>query len=234
MWSSQKARHDKGIRDGKMRESIMELEKLDTKIRSKKCRSHSLEEVKDTAGKAIGKAARPWVGFMVTEVDMERKVQRSRGKPGPMTEYRTVIKKRFHVERKPEEENIDFDETCEGLFPLITNDRKMPLKEILSNYKYQPHVERTHEQIKSVYGVASVMLKSVDRIEGLLFVYFIALLKESLIEREIRNNMAKEERKSIRIYPESMPCQSPATDCVPGDFSMVQMNWIEAGGRMVK
>lgn len=217
-----------------MHKSIMELEKLETKIRSKKCRFHSLEDVKDAAEKAIGKAARPWVGFMVTEVDMERKVQRSRGRPGPMTEYRTVIKKRFHVERKPEEENIDFDETCDGLFPLITNDRKMPLKEILSNYKYQPLVEKRHEQIKSVYGVAPVMLKNVNRTEGLMFVYFIALFIERLIEREIRNNMAKEERKSILIYPEFRSCQSPTTDRVLGDFSMVQMNWIEAGGKMVK
>ena len=106
---------------GMMHKSIMELEKLETKIRSKKCRFHGLEDVKDAAEKAISKAAKPWVGFMVTEVDMELKVQRSRGRPGTMTEYRTVIKKRSHLEWKPEEENIDFDETCDGLFPLITN-----------------------------------------------------------------------------------------------------------------
>ena len=29
---------------------------------------------------------------------------------------------------------------------------------------------------------------------------------ESLIEREVRNNMVKEDRKSIQIYPESRPC----------------------------
>jgi transposase len=234
VWSSQKARHDKEIRDGMMHRSIMELEKLETKLRSKKCRMHSLEDVKDAAEKAIGKAARRWVGFRVTEDHMEIKKQLSRGRPSESTEYHTITKKRFHVVWKAEEENIDFDETCDGLFPLITNDRKLLLKEILSNYKYQPHVEKRHEQLKSVYGVAPVMLKNVDRIEGLLFVYFIALLIESLIEREIRNNMMKEGRKSIRIYPEFRSCESPTTDRVLGDFSMVQMNWIEAGGKMVK
>ena len=54
-------------------------------------------------------------------------------------------------------------------------------------YKYQPHVEKRHEQIKSLSSVAPVMLKNVDRIEGLLFVYFLALLIESLMEREVRN-----------------------------------------------
>ena len=234
VWSSQKARHDKDMRDGMMRKSIMDLERLETKLRSKKCRLHSMDDVKKASEAAIGRTARRWVGFRITEEDVERKVQRSRGRPGPMTEYRTVIRKRFHVEWKPEEENIDFDETCDGMFPLITNDRKLSLKEILSSYKFQPHVEKRHEQLKSVYGVAPVMLKNVDRIEGFLFVYFLALLVESLIEREIRMGMAGEERKSIRIYPEFRSCESPTTDRVLGDFSMVQMNWIEADGKMVK
>ena len=234
VWSSQKAGHDKDVRDGMMRKSIMDLERLETKLRSKKCRLHSMDDVKKASEAAIGRTARRWVGFRITEEDVERKVQRSRGRPGPMTEYRTVIRKRFHVEWKPEEENIDFDETCDGMFPLITNDRKLSLKEILSSYKFQPHVEKRHEQLKSVYGVAPVMLKNVDRIEGFLFVYFLALLVESLIEREIRMGMAGEERKSIRIYPEFRSCESPTTDRVLGDFSMVQMNWIEIDGKVVK
>ena len=53
-------------------------------------------------------------------------------------------------------------------------------------------MEKRHEQLKFVYAVASVMLNNVDRREVLLFVYFLALLIDSLIEREIRNKMAKE------------------------------------------
>ena len=234
VWSSQKAGHDKDVRDGMMRKSIMDLERLETKLRSKKCRLHSMDDVKKASEDAIGMTARRWVGFRITEEDVGRKVQLSRGRPGSMTEYRTVIRKRFHVEWNPEEENIDFDETCDGMFPLITNDRNLSLKDILSSYKFQPHVEKRHEQLKSVYGVAPVMLKNVDRIEGFLFVYFLALLVESLIEREIRMGMAKEERKSIRIYPEFRSCESPTTDRVMGDFSMVQMNWIEIDGKVVK
>ena len=233
VWSSQKARHDKDTRDGMMRKAILELEKLETRLRSRKCRLHSMEDVKQAAEKAIGNARR-WVGFRIKEESIERKVQESRGRPGSSTKYRTVIRKQFHVDWKPEEENIDFDETCDGLFPLITNDRKMPLKEVLSNYKYQPHVEKRHEQLKSVYGVAPVLLKNVGRIEGFLFVYFLALMIESLIEREVRNNMKKGDRKSIQIYPEFRSCESPTTDRVLGDFSLVQLNWIEAGGKIVK
>ena len=82
------------------------------------------------------------------------------------------------------EDNIDFDEACDGIFLLITNDRILSMKEVLAMYKHQPHVEKRHEQFKSVYAVAPVMLKNIDRIEGLQFVYFLALLIGSLMERE--------------------------------------------------
>ena len=53
VWSSQKARHDKDTRDGMMRKAILELEKLETRLRSRKCRLHSMEDVKQAAEKAL-------------------------------------------------------------------------------------------------------------------------------------------------------------------------------------
>ncbi|HIH59628.1 MAG: hypothetical protein M1462_01425 [Candidatus Thermoplasmatota archaeon] len=64
--------------------------------------------------------------------------------------------------------------------------------------------------------------------------YFLALMMESLIECVVRNNMMKENRKSIQIYPEFKSCKSPTTDRVLADFSLVRLNWIEAGGKIVK
>ena len=233
VWSSQKARHDRDVRNSMTHDAIMNLEKLETRLRSRKCRLHTVEEVEKASRNAIGKGSR-WVGFSITEEIAETRRQLSRGRPSESTEYRIVTKKRFHVEWKPLGENIDFDEACDGIFPLITNDGKLSLKDVLAMYKYQPHVERRHEQLKSVYGVAPVLLKSVHRIEGFLFVYFIALLIESLVEREVRKNLIRDERNSIQIYPEFRSCESPTTDRVLGDFSMVQMNWIEADGKVIK
>ena len=232
-WSSQKSRHDREIRNGMMNASILNLERLETKLRSPRCRLHTRDDVDKAARDATGKSSR-WVSFSITESDMEIRKQLSRGRPSKSTEYRITTKKRFHVEWKPMEDNIDFDEACDGIFPLITNDRKLSMKEVLAMYKYQPHVEKRHEQLKSVYAVAPVMLKNVDRIESLLFVYFLALLIESLMEREVRNGMKMEGKESIQIYPEFRSCESPTTDRVLGDFSMVQMNWIESGGKIVK
>jgi len=97
--------------------------------------------------------------------------------------------------------NIDFDARSDGMFPLITNCEDLSLVEILDKYKYQPWLEKRHEQLKTVYKVAPVLLKSVTRIEGLLFVFFLAMLIQALIEREVRMGMKKNGLGSISIYP---------------------------------
>jgi len=76
---------------------------------------------------------------------------------------------------------IAFDARSDGMFPLITNCEDLSLVEILDKYKYQPWLEKRHEQLKTVYKIAPVLLKSVTRIEGLLFVFFLAMLIQALI-----------------------------------------------------
>jgi len=61
------------------------------------------------------------------------------------------------------------------MFPLITNCDDISLKEILEIYKYQPKLEKRHEQFKTVYGIAPVLLKNITRVEALLFVFFFSL-----------------------------------------------------------
>ncbi|MHB1493798.1 MAG: hypothetical protein ACYCSG_00880 [Thermoplasmataceae archaeon] len=43
-----------------MRKAMLELDKLETRLRSKKCRLHSMEDVMEAAETAIGKAAGRW------------------------------------------------------------------------------------------------------------------------------------------------------------------------------
>ena len=55
-----------------------------------------------------------------------------------------------------------------------------------------------------------VNLKSHSRIEAFLFIYFLALLVESLIEREIRGSMKAEEISTLPLYPEARACKAPS------------------------
>jgi transposase len=100
---------------------------------------------------------------------------------------------------------------ADGVFPLITNDRQMSAEEVLRAYKRQPVIEKRFSQFKSDFHVAPVYLKEISRIEALLCVYFMALLIQTLIERELRSAMAEAQLDSLPLYPESRPCRRPTT-----------------------
>jgi hypothetical protein len=60
--------------------------------------------------------------------------------------------------------------------------------------------------------VAPIFLKRPERIAGLLFLYFIAVLIFALIEREVRRGMKKGGLDSLPLYPEGRPCKNPTAD----------------------
>src|SRR3954471_20893949 len=88
--------------------------------------------------------------------------------------------------------------TCDGIFPLITNERSLAELPLLLAYKQQPAIERRFEQMKTDFVVAPVYLKETSRIQAFLCVYFFVLLTESLLERELRRGMAQ---KAIEGLP---------------------------------
>lgn len=72
---------------------------------------------------------------------------------------------------------------------------------------------------KTVLEVAPVFLKKNKRIEAMLFLYFAALMKVSLIERKIRMNMEKEIIEKIGILPQGMNTQKANMEQYPIFFS---------------
>ena len=53
--------------------------------------------------------------------------QARRGRPGPDTAYRKITKWRFDVQWNTDEDAIAYDRRSDGMYPLMTNDRK-PLR----------------------------------------------------------------------------------------------------------
>ena len=70
--------------------------------------------------------------------------------------------------------------------------------------------------------MAPVYLKEVSRIQGLLAVYFLALLVQTLLERELRQAMERQHIASLPLYPEGRPCRRPTTARVLEAFDNVQ------------
>jgi transposase len=155
--------------------------------------------------------------FLRVEVDCymeENRVQMGPGRPGPETRYRSERIPRFRIRFEEDAEALKREARCDGLFPLMTNDASLSVAEALSKYKYQPFVEKRHEELKSVFGVAPVWLKKVERIESLLWLYFVVELVGALVEREVRRQMVSRGVARLKLYPDGGPTETPTTSVV--------------------
>ena len=229
VWSSLMAEEDREAREAKIATALERIEELEGRLRSPKTKLRSRVAVE----KAVGTAAR-WLTVRVSEELVAEYRQEKRGRPGKETRYVRREKVRHHAAASPKEEVIAREAKSDGMFPLLTNDRTMSRKDLLEAYRYQPRLEKRFMQMKTVYEAAPMLLKRPDRMEALCFVYFLVMLMEALVEREVRRGMAKEERKSLPLYPEGRACPAPTTDFILGEFDRVAIHQLIREGKVVK
>jgi transposase len=136
------------------------------------------------------------------------------GRPGPDTEYRRVQTWRYRARFEEDGQALARAARCDGLFPLMTNDKTLSLADALDKYKYQPFVEKRHEQLKSGFAVAPMWLKSPARVESMLWLYFVVELLAALLEREVRRQMEQQGAARLALYPEGRPSTAPTAALV--------------------
>lgn len=117
------------------------------------------------------------------------------------------------------------------MFPLVTNDCTLSELELLYAYKRQPLIEKRFEQMKTDFAIAPVWLKNVERVDALLGVYYLALLAEALLERELRKAMEREGLESLPMYPEGRDCRCPTTRRLIDIFDPIQRHEIHQTGQ---
>ncbi len=160
--------------------------------------------------------------------------QARRGRPGPQTAYRKITKRRFDIEWSTDEQAIAYDHNSDGMYPLMTNDRSLSPAQVLQAHKGQPMIEKRFEQIKTVHEIAPVLLKDEGRIEALFTLYFLALLVQALIERELRLAMKREKIEELPLYPEQRQCIHPTTEQILRLFSLAQRHKLTQEGHAVQ
>ena len=120
------------------------------------------------------------------------------------------------------------------MYPLLTNDRQLSVKEAFAAHRRQPAIEKRFEQLKTVFELAPIFLKNEDRIEAFFFVYFLALLVQALVERELRQGMQRAGITQLPIYPEERKCHRPTAEQVFRLFSLPARNVLVLGGKDVR
>ena len=105
----------------------------------------------------------------------------------------------------------------DGFFPLVDNTALEPI-EVLRTYKKQPYLEKRFNTQKSILEVAPVFLETPRRIEAMMFLYFIALMLISLIERRIRLEMQARNIDSLPMRPAGMLTKKPTWRTIKDSF----------------
>ena len=132
----------------------------------------------------------------------------SPGRPSLKSVYKDKWEFKHSIQWGLNKQALSEASKTDGIFPLITN-TTLEACEVLRKYKSQPFLEKRMYTKKTVLEVAPVFLKKESRIEAILFLYFVALMIVSLIERKIRMNMGKEKIEKLPILPQGMNSKKP-------------------------
>jgi len=210
--SSAKIDRDAKTRQRRISRGIAALDELNQRLASPKRRIKTLVAVEQAATAALAAVtATRWVTFTIEERTEDTYRQEKRGRPGADTRYRKITKTHHRVVWHVDETQVAHDAASDGMWPLISNDRQPTGAELLAAYKWQPNLEKRHAQLKGTQLVAPMWLRDPARIEGLLCCHFIAMLIQSLIERQIRTAMTDRGLKQLSLYPEDRGCAAPTT-----------------------
>jgi transposase len=231
--SNAKEAQDRKRREHKIKNAIEKLEELNPKLNKYYLKTKAQIEA------AIKKICNSVGEFVRTEVIEEKesvRVQTTPGKPGPKTRYEERETIRYRIGWALNKQAILDESKTDGLFPLTTNidDNGLEAKEVLRKYKHQPYLEKRFYTAKSILEIAPVFLKLPRRIEAMMFLYFAALMIVTLLEREIRKNMAAENIEKLPILPQGMNTKTPTWNNIRYFFRSVSLVSITVSDKVIK
>jgi transposase len=126
------------------------------------------------------------------------------------------------------------EKRVDGIFPLLSTDECMSAKDALKAYKYQPRLEKRFTQFKDIHNGAPLLVKKLERVEAVMFIFFLAMIVQAVIEREIRMQMQKQEIQWLPIYPEGRIAYHPTTAKVFDRFEGVSIYHRKRGGKVIQ
>jgi transposase len=230
--STRKAEQDAHARHEQVERAMHELAELRQKVLSPRTRYRQEAKVVEAVQEIVrNRGVEDWIITEITEETEEKYRQNGPGRPNEHTQYVRETSTRIRLEYRINTEQLALETCGDGVFPLISNDDSLSELEMLLAYKSQPALEKRFSHLKTDFEVAPVYLKEASRIQALLCVYFLALLTESLLERELRRAMDRAGIESLPLYPEGRKCRRPTARCLIDLFDDVQRHSLSVGRR---
>jgi transposase len=208
-----------------------ELERLAQQISGPRPRLRSRRKIRARIDLVLAH----WKVARYLDVDLRREQehrfrQERPGRPGKDTRYRRTSHWRWKLSWTTREDHIAYDEKSAGQYPLLTNDKTLTPRQVLEAHKLQPSIEKRFSQAKSVFEIAPILLKNEARVEAFFLLFFLGLLVQALIERELRRAMARERIESLPLYPEERHTKRPTAEQVLRLFSLAQRHVLTLDG----
>ena len=231
--SSEKKKLDKSIRQKRLSRADSRLMELSLKLNKRELKTE--EKIRDEIEAILNKySVKDFFKFTVSKNSEEIKKQITRGRPGPFAKYRSTAKTTYALDWEIDGKRLKKEERADGIFPLLSTDKSISPKEVLTSYKYQPRLEKRFNQFKSVHEAAPILFKNIERVEAIMFLFFIALIIQGIIERKVRMSMKDRAIKSLPVYPEYRKSFYPTTSKIFYNFDGISSYKILKNGKVVK
>jgi transposase len=212
-----------------------ELEKLNRHLAGPRPRLRSREQIRLRVQRILRRLkVLRYLHFKIVVHQKHEFRQDKPGRPGPRTRYVRKTRKSWRVQWTVDEDRIAYDRKSDGMYPLLSNDRSLTPQQMLEAHKRQPVIEKRFEQTKTVFEIAPVFLKNEGRIEAFFFVYFLALLVQALIERELRRAMDREDIRHLPLYPEERLCHHPTAEQILRLYGLLERHFLICDGKIAQ
>jgi transposase len=210
IYSSEKRKRDRKSREKKLQKAERDLLDLNAKINKRNLKTR--EEIECAAVKILADhKVKNLIRLDISTTKEEETVQTGPGRPGKNTKYKKIKTTFYTLGWSRSRKAIKTESRIDGVFPLLSTDVGLSPAEVLKAYKYQPRLEKRFCQFKWIHNAAPLLFKRIERVEANMFAFFISLVIQALIEREVRNKMKDKEIESLPIYPEEREAVHPTT-----------------------
>jgi transposase len=233
IYSSEKRKRDREKREKHLEKAELSLAKLNAKINKGRLKA------KDTIKEAVEDIVQKYKvdNFLHVEVGTIKekcRVQIGKGRPGKNTKYRVRENILHTLTWMRDKESLKNEKNIDGIFPLLNTDKNMSAKETLKAYKYQPRLEKRFTQFKSSHKAAPLLFKKIERVESNMFIFFISLVLQALVERSIRKKIKQSRISGLEVYPEERKTAYPTTNKVLGLFENISTYSILEGSKKME
>lgn len=235
LWSNLLALQQEQSRRERLAQAEELLGELQAQLTGAKSRRRAYEDVDERVSAILsGQQVGRWLEVKIVATEDHRYRQETAGRPGPTTRYVRRTKRGWRLDWRIDAEMIAYDRKSDGMYPLLTNDRTLTIQEAFAAHRRQPAIEKRFSQLKTVFAIAPVFLKNEARIEAFFCVYFLALLVQALIERELRQGMYRAHIPALPLYPEERPCHHPTAEQIFRLFSLSARNVLRSNEKVVR